>query len=409
MNLHVALSPFDMTTNPIALNCLILGELPDFAFVVEIDSLKRIDHLKSAIKERRPDVFGNVPAVHLTLWRVDLAFDTLDEKLAALQSSSDLCIETTMGGEKLRALQQVDKAFPVVSDDETVHILIERPLGRSSVSVWCIHLGVISELILTTNRTAIACGLEKTLKRPRPVTPDEEEETDDVVIAEGSSKRNRLSTYLASECQDDEPDILAGYVLSQGSESSHYLAQKVQDKGLDYYYKAGSFASANSTWSIAKIDELLRVERVVFEFLKLHGLPQAWPADGLPIGTLYSILWKYQLSLLLTLFQNPKDACTAFMQLLAESGQGMLDESITKRYFLKLVRTFGDLVSSVTNRMLVPDQFDVSLMLVPDHSYVKSAPISWQLRIFSIHGTRSVLHAQTLPSRISETHVYGVH
>ena len=118
-----------MTSDLIALNCLILGNSPEFAFVVEIDPAKTIDHLKSAIKKRRPDVFGDVLDVHISLWKVDIALDVPNEKLLALQSGSDLCIETVIGGERLRALQQIGKTFPTVGCDETVRVLIERPNG----------------------------------------------------------------------------------------------------------------------------------------------------------------------------------------------------------------------------------------------------------------------------------------
>src|SRR4051794_21466880 len=115
-----------MTT--IALNCMVFGDSPDFAFIVEIDPTKRIDHLKSAIKERRPDVFGDVLAIHLILWRVDIALDTPGGKLSFLESGSSLCIETILGGEKLRSLQQINKVFPVRSCDEIVQVLVERPV-----------------------------------------------------------------------------------------------------------------------------------------------------------------------------------------------------------------------------------------------------------------------------------------
>jgi Crinkler effector protein N-terminal domain len=128
-----------MTT--IALNCMVLGDSPDFAFVVEIDPTKRIDHLKNIIKERRPDVFGNILAIHLTLWRVDIALDVPGEELSALQSGSYLCIKTTLGGEKLRSLQQIDKVFPVASCDEIVQVLVERPV--LSEGMWFVFFFLI--------------------------------------------------------------------------------------------------------------------------------------------------------------------------------------------------------------------------------------------------------------------------
>ena len=64
-------------TSSIALNCMVLGDSPDFAFVVRMDPTKRIDNLKIAVKKRRPDVFGDSPAVNMVLWKVDIALNAL--------------------------------------------------------------------------------------------------------------------------------------------------------------------------------------------------------------------------------------------------------------------------------------------------------------------------------------------
>ena len=68
-----------------------------------------------------------------------------------------------------------------------------------------------------------------------------------------------------------------------------------------------------------------------------------WPDDR------YDVQFQLNIQLLLLLkkklLQIFIDDCTAFMQLLADSGKGLLDTKITKRYFLKLVRIFGELVS----------------------------------------------------------------
>ena len=44
---------------------MVLGDSPDFAFVVRMNPTKRIDDLKGAIKERRPGVFGDSLAVNM--------------------------------------------------------------------------------------------------------------------------------------------------------------------------------------------------------------------------------------------------------------------------------------------------------------------------------------------------------
>jgi hypothetical protein len=91
--------------------------------------------------------------------------------------------------------------------------------------------------------------------------------------------------------------------------------------GLDHYYKAGAIAATTSTWSVSKVDNMNRIEQMFFKFQAFRGYPEEWPANGLTI-----------------------EDCTAFMQLIADSGQGLLDKKITKTYFLKSVRVFDNLV-----------------------------------------------------------------
>jgi len=245
---------------------MIFGDSPDFAFVVNIDPAKRIDDLKSVIKERRPDVFGDSPAVNMVLWKVDIPLDVANEKLSALERrDSKLCIETVLGGEKLRVLQRIGKAFPAMGDDETVRVLIERAEDSSSSPV-------------------------KTLKRSASLIFDEVPVGDGFDVTEGLIKRRRLAAPSSVKRQNADLDIFAGHVLSQGSVVSRNLAEEIREKGLDYYYDSGKSASSNVTWSIAKIDETLRVQRLFFQFQRERGEPEEWPEDGLPIGMIHFVL-----------------------------------------------------------------------------------------------------------------------
>jgi hypothetical protein len=257
----------------IALNCMILGDSPDFAFVVHIDLTKRIDDLKSAIKKKRPDVFGDSPAVNMVLWKVDIALDVANEKLSALQrGESRLCIDIELGGEKLRALQQIGKAFSVLDGDdddgETVRVLIERVEESSSSPA-------------------------RVLRRSRSVFDKEKLVDDWIDDTEVSlNKRRRTTAYTSDSVnrQSSEPDVFAGFALSQGSVASQNLTREVREKGLDYYYDAGKSASANTTWSIAKIDDTLRVQRIFFQFQKERGKSEEWPKDGLSIGMVHFLM-----------------------------------------------------------------------------------------------------------------------
>jgi hypothetical protein len=115
-----------------SLNCMLFGESPELAFVVDVDPTKRIDHLREAIKTKRSDVFRGVPTVLMNVWKVDIALDTPSEKLSALKETggagpSDSYIQTAIGGERLRALQQIGKAFQSEANDELIQVPVERP------------------------------------------------------------------------------------------------------------------------------------------------------------------------------------------------------------------------------------------------------------------------------------------
>jgi hypothetical protein len=97
------------------------------------------------------------------------------------------------------------------------------------------------------------------------------------------------------------------------------FVDNIVNKGLEYFYTIGMSATITPTCSKSKINNQERVERLFFEFQKSRGLPEAWPENGLTI-----------------------DDCVAFMQLMAKSGKGLIESRITKQYFSKNVRTFGD-------------------------------------------------------------------
>lgn len=107
------------------LNCLVLGDSAEHAFVVDIDPNKCVDHLKSAIKEKRPDILSNVLAIYLRLWKVDVDVFTLSKVLADGRHH----IETTLDGLLLRPLQKIKDVFPTIRYNENINILIECPVA----------------------------------------------------------------------------------------------------------------------------------------------------------------------------------------------------------------------------------------------------------------------------------------
>src|SRR3954447_7902423 len=115
-------------SNTIALNCMVLGESPDLAFAIEADPTKSADLLKILIKERRPDVFGDVVSVLIRLWKVKIRLDTPSKKLSVLTEDPSACIETKLGGSRLRPLQKIGELFPTDGVGETVDIIVEPPV-----------------------------------------------------------------------------------------------------------------------------------------------------------------------------------------------------------------------------------------------------------------------------------------
>lgn len=273
---------------------MVLGDSPDLAFVVEIDPTKRIDHLKTLIKERRPDVFGDIMSIHVVLWKVKIPLDVPNKKLSALTKKSSACIETELGGEKLRALQRITDVFPVETQDEIIEVLTERSIS-----------------VIKDEHTSPLFNAETvTTSKKNPSNHSENEKR--------PNKRPRILS--PPPYQDDESQASLTQDTSRLS-SSQSLARQLKGKGLEFYYDAGKSATATPTWSITKVEDAKRVEKMVFEFLKARKLPEEWPVDGFVI-----------------------EDCTAFMQMVADSGQGLLGSKITKKYFLKVIRTFHDLV-----------------------------------------------------------------
>jgi hypothetical protein len=265
------------------LNCMVLGESPDLAFVIEADPTKSADHLKILIKERRPDVFGDVVSVLISLWKVKIRLDTPNKKLSVLTEDPSACIETKLDGSRMRPLQKIRELFPSDRVGETVDIIVEPPVD-----------------VKTPNLTATA---PIPPKRPLPLEFDDQ----------GDEQSSSLAAAPST------PSVK----MPRRTPLEDRVKTYVESNGVDHYYKIGRKAKTASTMSHMTIAERDRVERMFVRYQEMRGVSVTWPRKGPTI----------------------KD-CAAFMGVLADAGQGLLDERITKRYFLKLVRNFGVLVSS---------------------------------------------------------------
>ncbi|KAH9004561.1 hypothetical protein EDB86DRAFT_1960635 [Lactarius hatsudake] len=104
----------------ITLNCLVLGESSEHIFSVKIPVTDNVGILKEAIKEKR-DLFNNVKASNLDLWKVSFP---VDEHLEANILG--------MGFEKTAPLLAVKKLSGVFSgefEDEHLHIVVQPPVS----------------------------------------------------------------------------------------------------------------------------------------------------------------------------------------------------------------------------------------------------------------------------------------
>ena len=57
-------------TNPLTLECWLVGDTLTERFLVQVNINKRVKDLKRAIKEERDDVLSDVKAVNIMLWNV---------------------------------------------------------------------------------------------------------------------------------------------------------------------------------------------------------------------------------------------------------------------------------------------------------------------------------------------------
>lgn len=248
-------------------------------------------------------MFDAVMSVHITLWKVKIPLDVSNKKFSALMKKPlPAHVEIELGGERLRALQRITNVFQAETLDEVVEVLVERPVSaikdENANPPLAMNVSIPSP---------IATKLKMTLR-------------DRSSIGKRPEKRLRALSPLKEEEPDDDSQGFPTQDTSRLS-SSQSLARQLQQKGLEFYYNAGRTATATPAWSISKVEDTKRVEQMFFEFQKARKLPQEWPANGLAI-----------------------DDCTAFMQMIADSGQGVIGSKITKRYFLKTVRIFRDLV-----------------------------------------------------------------
>jgi Crinkler effector protein N-terminal domain len=100
--------------------CVILGETTSFS--VDIASNKTFDHLKDAIKEKRPIDLGGVDAAKLALYRVDIS-GSKEARIEELRKMADDFGQR----DELDALVKLTKIYSTAPPEETIHIIVQTP------------------------------------------------------------------------------------------------------------------------------------------------------------------------------------------------------------------------------------------------------------------------------------------
>jgi len=104
----------------ITLFCLVAGDDPvDRTFSVEISKTDTVDKLKKRIKTENSPRFDDITAQELTLWKVNIPL----EKLEDFDSVTNL----EASGEKLSPMRKINKVFPKGVKEEHLHIIVVRP------------------------------------------------------------------------------------------------------------------------------------------------------------------------------------------------------------------------------------------------------------------------------------------
>ena len=109
-----------MPDNRITLFCLVDGEATSNAFSVKILSSGTVDDLKELIKTKKTNVFSNVDADQLTLWRVFHPVIVANKHQPVLLSSIDSAAE-------LDPMDEIADVFRGTPPKRAIHIIVQRP------------------------------------------------------------------------------------------------------------------------------------------------------------------------------------------------------------------------------------------------------------------------------------------
>ncbi|RKP23898.1 hypothetical protein SYNPS1DRAFT_30342, partial [Syncephalis pseudoplumigaleata] len=103
--------------------CLVDGKPPKLAFSIDIPLSRTVYNLKEYIKSKDSDSFENVDACCLNLWKVSIPVN-----ICNLQRGLLLDTINTENKEYLMPTNKLSKVFSDPPPEDTIHIIVERPL-----------------------------------------------------------------------------------------------------------------------------------------------------------------------------------------------------------------------------------------------------------------------------------------
>jgi hypothetical protein len=131
-----------LTDRNLTLFCLVDGEATSNAFSIKTPSNNTVDDLKNLIKTRKSPEFDDVAADKLKLWRVSIPITDEDEVPIVLNSFDEK--------KKLGPATRLSRVFPEDPPEETIHIIVQRPLLPQSGDVLMRFAGPENSLRIYT-------------------------------------------------------------------------------------------------------------------------------------------------------------------------------------------------------------------------------------------------------------------
>ncbi|RHZ77226.1 hypothetical protein Glove_184g103 [Diversispora epigaea] len=124
------------------------------AFSVKIKKKETVDDLKEAIKKKKHPEFESFASDRLTLWKVNIPFNTPNDKQDALEKDPNVDISTVLEGDELSPMDYINEYFDKPARKH-LHIIVELPASFASPSFPQDTITKINEMYDTITQTTI--------------------------------------------------------------------------------------------------------------------------------------------------------------------------------------------------------------------------------------------------------------